>query len=60
LKLKELINDLTMNHVLGTVIAYLYVIEFQKRGLPHAHILSIMDDIYKLKTPYDYDKVVCA
>ena len=41
LKLKELLRDLTERHVLGQVKAHSYVIEFQKRGLPHAHILSI-------------------
>jgi hypothetical protein len=28
--------------ILGKVKAYVYVIEFQKRGLPHAHWLLIM------------------
>lgn len=43
LKLRELMKDLTERHILGKVIAHTYVIEFQKRGLPHAHILLIMD-----------------
>jgi hypothetical protein len=38
-KLKELINDIHKNHILGRTIAGIYVVEFQKRGLPHAHIL---------------------
>ena len=41
LKLKELLKDLTKRHVLGETRAHTYVIEFQKRGLPHAHILII-------------------
>ena len=28
--------------ILGKVKAYVYVVEFQKRGLPHAHFLLIM------------------
>jgi hypothetical protein len=39
IKLKELINDIHKKHILGRTIAGIYVIEFQKRGLPHAHIL---------------------
>lgn len=41
LKLKELMKDLTERHVLGEMKAHTYVIEFQKRGLPHAHILIV-------------------
>lgn len=43
LKLKCLLEDITKKHVLGKVVAYVYTIEFQKRGLPHAHILLIPD-----------------
>jgi hypothetical protein len=35
---------LIKHHVLGKVKGYVYVIEFQKRGLPHAHILIILND----------------
>jgi hypothetical protein len=60
LKLKELKNDLTKKEVFGKITAYIYVIEFQKRGLPHAHILIILDENSKLKTTQEYDKIVCA
>ena len=36
------------------------VIEFQKRGLPHAHILVILQQSDKPITDDDYDKFVCA
>ncbi|XP_021753739.1 uncharacterized protein LOC110719141 [Chenopodium quinoa] len=38
----------------------IYVIEFQKRGLPHAHFLIILKQDYKIKCPADFDKFVCA
>ena len=57
LKLKELKNDLTKKEVFGKITAYIYVIEFQKRGLPHAHILVILDEHSKLKTQQEYDKL---
>ncbi|XP_076951538.1 uncharacterized protein LOC143624931 [Bidens hawaiensis] len=41
-KLEDLKEQLLKKHLLGEVKAYIYVIEFQKRGLPHAHILLIM------------------
>ena len=46
--------------VLGRVISYTYVVEFQKRGLPHAHILLILDEKDKIKTTNDYDKIISA
>lgn len=59
-KLKELMRDITVNKVFGNVDAYVYTIEFQKRGLPHAHILIILDEYSKLLTANDVDNVVCA
>lgn len=38
----------------------MYTIEFQKRGLPHAHFLLILADDYKLLTPESNEKYVCA
>ena len=42
LKLAALRADLYQHGFLGQSIAHLDVIEFQKRGLPHAHILLVM------------------
>ena len=59
-KLKALIHDLTGNHVLGRCIAYTYVIKFQKRGLPHAHILICINNDNKIRNGDDVDKHVSA
>src|SRR5207237_8308508 len=48
------------HHIFGIVVAYVYVIEFQKRGLPHSHILLILDQNSKPKTVDDYDAFVSA
>jgi hypothetical protein len=50
LKFKSLLHDLIKKSVFGRVIGYIYVIEFQKRGLPHAHILLILDEKDKPRT----------
>ena len=34
------------------------MVEFQKRGLPHAHILDTLKDGYKLTTVNDIDKFI--
>ncbi|OWZ13140.1 Helitron helicase [Phytophthora megakarya] len=40
-KLHGLLHDL-VEGVLGRILAWIYVVEFQRRGLPHAHILIIV------------------
>ena len=49
-----------VKEVLGRVIVYVQVFEFQKRGLPHAHMLIILDEDDKLHNPENYDQVVKA
>ena len=39
-KLSSMLDELTKKSVLGKVIGYTYVVEWQKRSLPHAHILG--------------------
>ena len=53
-------EDLTTKHVLGEVIAHFKVVEFQKRGLPHAHILLTLDRSCRPCNPRDYDRIVSA
>jgi hypothetical protein len=50
IKLKELINDIHKKHILRCTITGIYVIEFQKRGLLHAHILIFFAEDYKPHT----------
>ncbi|KAE9159812.1 hypothetical protein PF005_g31903 [Phytophthora fragariae] len=58
-KLAELLKDLDEG-VLGRVMARIYVVEFQKRGLPHAHILVILADEDKPRRREIIDKLVSA
>ncbi|GJY58827.1 uncharacterized protein Tco_0458719, partial [Tanacetum coccineum] len=41
-----------------TLVSVVYVIEFQKRGLPHAHILLWLEEHDKCKTPGDIDDII--
>ncbi|XP_028121112.1 uncharacterized protein LOC114318414 [Camellia sinensis] len=59
-KFDEMKTDILTKHVLGKVLAYAYVIEYQKRGLPHAHMVIILDENDKLRTPDDYDNIFIA
>ena len=62
MKLHSLLQDLYYGStpVLGKMIGLIYVIEWQKRGPPHAHILAICDAESKPRTLEDYDSIVCA
>lgn len=59
MKLKSLLNDIRKNEIFGRVVADVYTIEFQKRGLPHAHILLILDSDSKIRD-IDIDLVISA
>ncbi|XP_074314952.1 uncharacterized protein LOC141651129 [Silene latifolia] len=59
-KLLALKKQIVDKQIFGEVAAYVYVVEFQKRGLPHVHFLIILKDGYRLKCPADFDKFVCA
>lgn len=59
-KLKCIEHALTVLGILGRVVAFVRVIEFQKRGLPHAHILLTLHDEDKIRTVEDIDAIVCA
>ncbi len=60
IKLKAIMHDILKDHIFGIVKAYMYVIEFQKRGLPHAHILLILENESKPRNSDDYDSLVSA
>jgi hypothetical protein len=60
LKFEALIALLTEECVFGKYAAHVYTIEFQKRGLPHAHLLLIPQAPYKPRNPTDYDRIVSA
>ena len=53
-------KKLTKEDILGKVRTYVYVVEFQKCGLPHAHFLLIMQNKYKLMCPEQYGLLISA
>ncbi|XP_042942909.1 uncharacterized protein LOC122277096 [Carya illinoinensis] len=59
-KLEELKDQLFKRKIFGQVSAYVYVIEYQKRGLPHAHFLIILQKDWKVYAPESFDEIVSA
>nr|CDJ90379.1 uncharacterized protein LOC100903664 [Haemonchus contortus] len=60
IKLQELYCDLVKRQVLGAVSAYISVMEWQKRGLPHCHILITLAEQDKPRSVSDIDSIVQA
>ena len=61
LKLKALIKDITYGKkIFGPILSYIYTIEFQKRGLPHAHILVTLQHDHKFRTADQIDSCISA
>ncbi|CDF77533.1 unnamed protein product [Chondrus crispus] len=62
LKMKDLMSLVINEEVFGTVVAHVRVIEFQKRGLPHAHVVFFLDEVSKndLRTPENGDRIISA
>ncbi|XP_065356368.1 uncharacterized protein LOC135950766 [Calliphora vicina] len=57
LKIKKLMALLTKGNIFGKTRCYMYSVEWQKRGLPHVHILLWLDQRI---SPNLIDEVVCA
>jgi len=60
LKLRQLKAELFKIGILGLPVGWIYTIEFQKRGLLHAHILIILSRDNKLRETIYVDKITSA
>ncbi|XP_063990617.1 uncharacterized protein LOC135169496 [Diachasmimorpha longicaudata] len=60
IKKEELIKDVIKKNLFGEVCAYVYVIEYQKRGLPHMHLLVNLKQNNKIVTPDAVDRYISA
>ncbi|XP_020111449.1 uncharacterized protein LOC109726322 [Ananas comosus] len=60
IKLQKLMDDIRKHQFFGRTTAVLYTIEFQKRGLPHAHILVWLQQEDKYLTTEAIDSIISA
>ncbi|GJZ41767.1 ATP-dependent DNA helicase PIF1-like protein, partial [Tanacetum coccineum] len=60
MKLSELLDDLTKKQIFGDYCAVVFMIEFQKQGLPHAHILLWLEERFKCMTPDEINDIISA
>jgi len=57
---EQLFKELFKQHIFGKVAAFLHVTEFQKRGLPHIHILIILEEEDKIRDIDQLDQAIQA
>ena len=55
-----LINELCKDGIFGSTQGYVYTIEFQKRGLPHMHLLLSLSPSFRPTMPLDVDSIIRA
>ncbi|CAN1164820.1 hypothetical protein LINPERPRIM_LOCUS33398 [Linum perenne] len=60
MKLQHLKDDINDHHIFGRTVAGMHTIEFQKRGLPHVHILVWLANNAKLETQEQIDQIISA
>ncbi|XP_074347406.1 uncharacterized protein LOC141686260 [Apium graveolens] len=60
IKLQQLMHYIKKEQPFDRVMACLYTIEFQKKGLPHAHILIFLHPSMKNPSPEYIDKIISA
>ena len=60
MKKKAIIDYIYKHGIFGIAVAYVYSIEFQKRGLPHIHTLIFLKEPYKLNTTDAIDSCIWA
>lgn len=59
-KLQDIKDQIFKKEIFGIVVAHVFVVEFQKRGLPHIHLLLILKEGHKIKSGDQYDRFISA
>ncbi|XP_038695498.1 uncharacterized protein LOC119992778 [Tripterygium wilfordii] len=60
MKLDEFMSDIKKGSYFGNVVAAIHTVEFQKRGLPHVHVIIWLHPNDKYPNPNDIDRIICA
>ncbi|XP_074327844.1 uncharacterized protein LOC141665764 [Apium graveolens] len=60
MKLDQIVEDVKKRQYFGVCVGIMYVVEFQKRSLPHVHMLIWLNNESKKKLNANMDKFVSA
>ncbi|XP_038716232.1 uncharacterized protein LOC120009645 [Tripterygium wilfordii] len=58
MKLDEFMSDIKKGSYFENIVGAIYTVEFQKRGLPHVHIIIWLNQVDKYPTPNDIDRII--
>jgi hypothetical protein len=58
LKFESILAEITESKIFGPVLAFVWRVEWQARGLPHIHMLLILES--QILSPEDIDRIVSA
>jgi Helitron helicase-like domain at N-terminus len=51
LKFESLLHDIMCRKIFGKAVGYVYTVEYQKRGLPHVHLIVFLHRSCRLSSP---------
>jgi len=60
LKQKALLKELKKDNICGEFYGYVWTIEYQKRGLPHMHLLLFLNTDDQFLTPENINRIISA
>jgi hypothetical protein len=60
LKQQQLLKELKKRQVFGEFLGCVWTIEYQKRGLPHMHLLLFLRTSINFLTAENIDSIICA
>jgi hypothetical protein len=60
LKKQQMLDEIFKDQIFGKCPARVWTIEYQKRGLPHLHLLVFLEDSEHFLEPEVIDEMVCA
>ncbi|KAL3628077.1 hypothetical protein CASFOL_028179 [Castilleja foliolosa] len=60
IKVQQFLAFMRSANTFGEIVADLYTIEFQKRGLPHCHTLIWVKPAHRVSEPADVDRFISA
>ena len=58
LKFESLLDDIMKKNIFGEAVGYVYTVEYQKRGLPHTHLIVFLDRSSRLATLEAVDELI--
>ncbi len=60
LKMEAFLDNLRKHHIFSRHMRHCYCIDYQKRGLPHSHLLLFLHEDYHFLDPATIDKIISA